>query len=102
MAFDAERRPRWERGWRLVEATGVVIKVTLFVEQHNDSNVTVRVGSESVAEGVPPWIQHRERGETVPPSVDQSERRLFYRFIEENITASVNQLRMLADHPSWA
>ncbi|MBV8195038.1 MAG: hypothetical protein JOY80_05865 [Candidatus Dormibacteraeota bacterium] len=101
MAFDPERNPRWERSWRLVESTGVVIKVTVFVDDRRDSNVTVRVGSEMVAEGVPPWIQHRMRGETVPDSVEQSERQLFYEFLVENVTAAVAQLRVRDDHPSW-
>lgn len=101
MAFDPERNPRWERSWKLVEATGVVIKVTVFVDDRVDSEVNVRVGTDVVAQAVPPWIHHRMRGESVSPTVDQSERQLFYRYLEESITAAVNQLRVRSDHPSW-
>ncbi|MBV8193914.1 MAG: hypothetical protein JOY80_00145 [Candidatus Dormibacteraeota bacterium] len=101
MAFDPDRNPRWERSWKLVESTGVVVKVTAFVEEKRDSVVTVRVGSELVAEGVPPWIQHRMNGDKVAPEVEQSERALFYRYLEENITAAVNQVRERSDHPTW-
>ena len=102
MAFDPERRARWERSWKLVEPTGVVMKVTVSVEDHHDETVAVRVGSELVGDGVPPWIQHRIRGESVSAEVDQSERRLFYRFLTENITAAVHKLRERDDHPSWS
>ena len=101
MAFDPDRNPRWERSWKLVESTGVVVKVTVFVEDRRDAVVTVRVGSELVAEGVPPWIQHRMNGDVVSPEVEQSERALFYRYLEENVTAAVNQVRERSDHPSW-
>ena len=102
MAFDPDRNARWERSWKLVETTGVVIKVTVCVEDHRDETVAIRVGSELVGDGVPPWIQHRVRGETVSAEVDQSERRLFYRFLTENITAAVHQLRERDDHPTWS
>lgn len=100
LAFDAERHARWERSWKLVESTGVVLKVTVHVEEESDPLVTVRVGQEMAASGVPPWIERRLRGERVSPITDQTERTMFYRFLEENITAAVAALR--ADRPAWA
>jgi hypothetical protein len=100
LAFDTDRRARWERSWKLVDSTGVVLKVTVHVEEESDPLVTVSVGQEMAASGVPPWIERRLRGERVPQLTDQAERKLFYRFLEENITAAVAALR--ADHPAWA
>jgi hypothetical protein len=51
---DFRRNTRWERSWRLVEHTGPVLNVTLHVAEDNDSLVHVRVGTETVADGVPP------------------------------------------------
>ena len=34
-------------------------------------------------------------------SVDDSQRRLFYRFLEENITAAVNRFRGRGDRADW-
>ena len=99
LAIGPDRRTRWERSWKLVESTGVVIKVTVHVDEESDPLVTVRVGSEMAAEGVPPWIERRTRGEQVSPANDKEERRAFYRFLEENITAAVHVVRVAK--PTW-
>lgn len=101
LAHDANRRGRWERCWKLVESTGVVIKVTIHVSEEDDSLVHVRVGTEMVADGVPPWIAQRREGHEMTASVDESQRRLFYRFLEENITAAVNRFRGRGDRSDW-
>ncbi|MFN2582019.1 MAG: hypothetical protein ABR498_04670 [Candidatus Dormibacteria bacterium] len=101
MAFDADRNPRWERSWRLLESTGVLMKITVSVDDRQDSTVTVRVGSEMVADGVPPWVQRHARGELTTAAADKAERELFYRFIRENVTAAVSQLRVREEHPTW-
>jgi len=101
MAYDVERRPRWERSWKLVEHTGLVLKVTINVHQHEDALVTVRVGREMVAKGIPPWIVRRRDGDRLPESAERAQRQLFYRFLEENITVAVHRLRQRADHPTW-
>lgn len=101
LAYDHERRPRWERSWKLVETTGLVLKVSIQVDEREDPLVTVRVGHEMVAKGVPPWIARRKQGHEVPDSVDRSQRQLFYRFLQENITTAVHRLRERADHPTW-
>jgi len=77
----------------------VVIKVTIHVTEEDDSLVHVRVGTEMVADGVPPWIAQRREGHEMTASVDESQRRLFYRFLEENITAAVHVLRLAK--PTW-
>jgi hypothetical protein len=101
LAHDVNRRARWERSWKLVESTGVIIKVTISVLEENDSLVHVRVGTEMVADGVPPWIAQRREGHELTASVDESQRRLFYRFLEENITAAVNRFRARGDKADW-
>jgi len=101
LAHDGNRHGRWERCWKLVESTGVVIKVTIHVSEEDDSLVHVRVGTEMVADGVPPWIAQRREGHEMTGSIDDSQRRLFYRFLEENITAAVNRFRGRGDRADW-
>ena len=62
LAHDPARKARWERSWRIVEHTGLVLKVTVHVCEDNDSLVHVRVGTEMVADGVPPVDRPPSRG----------------------------------------
>jgi hypothetical protein len=101
LAYDTHRRPRWERSWKLVETTGVVLKVGIHVDERDDALVTVRVGNEMVAQGIPPWIARRHAGEDIDPHVDQLRRELFYRFLEENISEALRRLRERSNHPTW-
>jgi hypothetical protein len=94
---DHHRNTRWERSWRLVEHTGPVLNVTLHVAEDNDSLVHVRVGTETVADGVPPWIARRREGRDVEAAIDISQRRLFYRYLEETISDAVARFRDRSD-----
>jgi hypothetical protein len=101
LAHDPARKARWERAWRIVEHTGLVLKVTVHVSEENDSLVHVRVGTEMVADGVPPWIARRREGQEVEAAIDISQRQLFYRFLEENISAAVIRFRARGDRAPW-
>jgi hypothetical protein len=101
MAYDQDRRRRWERSWKLVETTGLVMKISISVDEREDALVSVRVGKDTVAQGVPPWIARRHSGEDLDPDVDRLRRELFYRFLEENIRAAVDRLRGHTLRPSW-
>jgi hypothetical protein len=101
MVVDQNRQPRWERSWRLVDHTGVIVKITVLVSDEDDALVRVRVGSEDVVRAVPPWIERRRRGLQTSPEVDASQRRIFYRFIEENISATAERQRQANDRPVW-
>lgn len=94
---DFRRNTRWERSWRLVEHTGPILNVTLHVTEDNDSLVHVRVGTETVADGVPPWIARRREGQDVEAAIDISQRRLFYRYLEETISDAVARFRDRSD-----
>ncbi len=101
LAHDPARKARWERSWRIVEHTGLVLKVTVHVSEDNDSLVHVRVGTEMVADGVPPWIARRREGQEVEAAIDVSQRQLFYRFLEENISSAVIRFRARGDRAPW-
>jgi hypothetical protein len=101
LAHDPARKVRWERAWRIVEHTGLVLKVTVHVSEDNDSLVHVRVGTEMVADGVPPWIARRREGHEVEAAIDISQRQLFYRFLEENISSAVLRFRTRGDRAPW-
>jgi hypothetical protein len=101
LAHDPARKARWERSWRIVEHTGLVLKVTVHVSEDNDSLVHVRVGTEMVADGVPPWIARRREGQEVEAAIDVSQRQLFYKFLEENISSAVLRFRARGDRAPW-
>jgi hypothetical protein len=88
--YGVERERRWERSWKLLDHTGVAIKVSIEVDEPTDPEVAVRVANVVVAKGVPPWIEHRRRSETIDPGLDDAERRQFYDFLLRYITPAVH------------
>jgi hypothetical protein len=84
---DHDRNERWGRSWRIVDHTGLVLKVTVYVDDDDEATVHFRVGSTVVAEVVPPWIT--ERGEAVDATVDIARRQRFYEDLEAAIEAAV-------------
>jgi hypothetical protein len=54
-----------------------------------------------VADGVPPWIARRREGQEVEAAIDVSQRQLFYRFLEENISSAVLRFRARGDRAPW-
>jgi hypothetical protein len=96
---DNKRNLRWERSWRLVESTGLVLKLTIHVSEEDDAMVRITVGSDLIAQGIPPWIARRRMGEEVDAAIDLAQRKLFYQFMEERITAAAAQFRIGGDRP---
>ena len=86
---DQTRDARWERGWRIVDHTGLVLKVTLFVNDSDDSVVYIRLGEVIIASGTPPWIANRSQGIAPETSVDVAQRHVFYQSIESAIDAAL-------------
>ncbi len=91
VARDFNRRARWEQSWRLVDHTGVILKVTIQVLEENDSLVRVHVGSGVIADGVPPWIVRR--AETGDMETDTAQRQRFYQWLDESIFMAVDKFR---------
>ena len=100
-AFDPDRSSRWERAWRLVDGTGVVIKVAVIVAESRPTVVAVRVGSHIVFEEVPPWIASRQNQEQASEEQEEAARREFYRDLQVRIAQGVDRVRQTADHPVW-
>jgi hypothetical protein len=88
---DKLRRGRWERSWRIVDHTGLVLKVGIYTDEGDDSLVHVRVGDLLVAEGVPPWIASRQEGDESTPPVEISRRQEFYSSLQESVAAALKQ-----------
>ena len=90
VVFDSKHQRRWERSWKLMEPTGITVKVAVSVsEEGDDALVDVRVGSNVIARGVPPWIARRRAGLTVAPGVDSAQRELYHRFFIDHISEEV-------------
>ncbi len=86
---------RYERGWKLVDHTGLRLVVAVFVHENEDTTIRVRVGSAVVAEGVPPWVERHRRGIEVSDETDRSQRALFYSFLQKHIVTAVRTNRAL-------
>jgi hypothetical protein len=92
--LDHERRRRWGRSWKLLEPTGLSLKVSLSVtEGEDEARIDVRVNSNVVARGVPPWIARRRAGVRVDSQVDADQRELFHRFLINQIAEAVAKQR---------
>jgi hypothetical protein len=93
LSRDYNRNLRWERSWRLIENTGLVLKIVISVSEENDALVRINVGSEMVADGIPPWIARRRMGEDVDVAIDVAQRQLFYQYMQESIARAVTEFR---------
>lgn len=82
-----ERRRAWQRSWKLVTHTGVARRVTVLVEERDDTEVIITVDSRIVIAAVPPWIQHRLNHERVDAGQDERERAAF----NTRLTAAVGE-----------
>ncbi len=58
-------------------------------EDEDDALVDVRVNSNVIARGVPPWIARRRAGLGVGGQVDKDQRELFHRFFINHIAEEV-------------
>ena len=60
-------------------------RVAIEVDEDDDSVVMAHVDAELIGQGVPPWIERRRRGVSVPEQVDAEQRRSFYDAIARSI-----------------
>jgi hypothetical protein len=90
------RQRAWERSWRLDSHVGIAHRVSIVVQEADDTMVTVKVGGNPVEQVVPPWIQHRIRGETVAPEDDRREREEFYQRVLDSIERGLGRERDLS------
>jgi hypothetical protein len=91
IARDFNRKARWEQSWRLVDHTGLILKVTIQVFEENDTLVRVHVGSGVIADAVPPWIVSRNEARDV--ATDAAQRQRFYQWLDESIFMAVDRFR---------
>jgi hypothetical protein len=92
------RQRAWERAWRLDSHVGIALRVSIVVEENDDTMVTVKVGANTVEQLVPPWIQHRVRGEAVAPDEDRKEREEFYQRVLDSIERGLGHERDLSHY----
>ena len=90
VVYGHSRRRRYERSWKLMQPRAIALKVSLTVtEGDEDAVVELRVGSNIVARGVPPWIARRRAGLAVGGQVDADQRDLFHRFFVNHVAEAV-------------
>jgi len=93
LSRDQNRNLRWERSWRLVDHTGLVLKVSVNMSEDNDTLVRINVGNDMVADGIPPWIARRRMGEGVDDAIDVAQRQLFSQYMQQRIAKAVAEFR---------
>lgn len=59
----------------------------------DDALIRIIVGSEMVADGIPPWIARRRMGEDVDVAIDVALRQLFYQYLQDSIARAVAESR---------
>lgn len=92
------RQRAWERSWQLDSHVGIALRVSIVVEESDDTVVTVKVGGNAVEQVVPPWIAHRSRGETIPADEDRKEREEFYQRVLDSIERGLGHERDLSQY----
>lgn len=60
------RARRWQRSWNLVDATGVITRVAIEVDESDDTVVMTTVGSHRIGRGTPPWIRRHDARAAAP------------------------------------
>lgn len=68
---------RWAKTWKMIHRNEIVSRVSVEVDELDDTQVSARVDTELIGQGVPPWIEHRLAGHRVAADVDAAERRQF-------------------------
>jgi len=87
---------RWERAWKLANHTGVTLKISVDVDETNDSLVRIRVGQQTITRVVPPWVERNSRHQHVEAQTDVRERSDFYGALLRQIADAVGQQRQVA------
>lgn len=94
VVFDRNRHRHWERSWKLIESTGISLKVSVTVkDDDDDALISVQVDSNVVARGVPPWIAQRRANLPIGDDGDAGQREQFRQFIIGHISTAVAELR---------
>ncbi len=70
------------------------------MSEENDALVRINVGSEMVADGIPPWIARRRMGDDVDVAIDVAQRQLFYQYLQESIARAVAEFRGRGGRPT--
>jgi hypothetical protein len=86
---------RWQRSWKLVDHQGILNRVTIEVDESDDSDVRARVDMKMIGHGVPPWIERRRQGVEVTAEVDQEQRRAFREGMARSIELVVTHQEMV-------
>ena len=81
----------WEMSWKLASPSGIRLRITLMVEEKDDSVILVKLGNDVLASGVPPWIEARRLGKKLSEDEDREQRRSFYAFLEQYLTDAIRQ-----------
>jgi hypothetical protein len=82
---------QWGMSWKLASPSGVRLRISLSVEEADDSIVLVRLDDSVVATGTPPWIEARRRGQTLGKQEDAEQRREFYSFIVNYLAQALRE-----------
>jgi len=77
---------------------GIAHRVSILVEELDDTMITVKVGQNTVEQLVPPWIQHRVRGRDGRAGRGPQGTREFYQRVLDSIERGLGHERDLSHY----
>ncbi len=79
----------WQSAWEFLDTHGTPIHIQLAIREDAATTVAVLVNGEEQFHGTPPWILHREHGDSVDAALDRYERDVFYQSILDAVRRGV-------------
>ncbi len=86
---------RWAKTWKMLDHASVLNRVSIEVDEREDSRVSARVDTELIGEGVPPWIGERLAGREVDDATAAEQRRQFAMAMARSIELVVTRQEVL-------
>jgi diguanylate cyclase (GGDEF)-like protein/PAS domain S-box-containing protein len=91
------RSMSWNRGWMLSDHTGKQMRVSIWVNETRDSEVSVRVDSAEVANFIPPWIADRRTKSRGDVSLEREQREYLRSSVLEAVAAATTRGESFAE-----
>jgi diguanylate cyclase (GGDEF)-like protein/PAS domain S-box-containing protein len=91
------RSMAWNRGWMLSDHTGKQMRVSIWVDEARDSEVSVRVDSAEVARFIPPWIAERRTKSRADVGLEREQREYLRSSVLEAVAAATTRGESFAE-----
>ena len=86
---------RWAKTWKLLDQSSILNRVSVEVDERDDRQVSARVDTELIGQGVPPWIENRVAGGRVDPATAAAQRHEFAMAMARSIELVITRQEVL-------